>query len=112
MPEVYQIKNQSAMYFLTLRVVFWLDAFTHKVYRDILIDLLTFCRKNKGLEVFGYVIMSNQVHLVVRSKKAMLLDTLHDMKKFTACQIIDEIDFLNNCKSEDFCPTQRSQRPC
>jgi len=25
MPEAYQIKDQSAMYFLTFQVVFWLD---------------------------------------------------------------------------------------
>jgi len=39
MPEAYQIKDQHAVYFLTLQVVFWLDVFTRKTYRDIFIEI-------------------------------------------------------------------------
>ncbi len=100
MPEAYQIKDQSAMYFLTFQVVFWLDIFTRRDYRDVFIDSLVFCRKNKQLEVYGYVIMSNHVHLILQSKNAKLSDTIRDMKKYTATQIIDRIENGNESRKK------------
>lgn len=100
MPEAYQIKNQYALYFLTLQVVFWLDVFTRKEYRDVFIDSLVFCRKHKSLEVFAYVIMSNHVHLMVRSQSGKLSDTIRDLKKFTAKTIIDSIKNENESRKK------------
>ena len=92
MPTGYQIKDQSALYFLTLQVVYWADIFTRQVYRDIVVDSLDFCRKNKGLEVYAWVIMSNHVHLIVRSKVNRLSDTLRDFKRHTSKRIIEKIE--------------------
>ena len=57
MPTGYQIENQSNAYFLTFQVVFWVDIFTRQTYRDIVIDSLKYCQKEKGLEIFSWVIM-------------------------------------------------------
>ncbi len=92
MGDAWKIKDQFALYFLTLRVVFWLDVFTRKSHRDIIIDSLNFCRKNKNLEVFAYVIMSNHIHLIVRSKNGTLSDTVRDFKKYTANHILELIN--------------------
>ncbi len=91
MPTGYQIKDQSAIYFVTFQVVQWADIFTRQVYRDIVIDSLNYCRKNKGLEIFAYVIMSNHVHLVVRSKNENLSDIIRDLKRHTSKLIMDTI---------------------
>lgn len=91
MPDAYQIKDQNAMYFLTFQVVSWLDVFSRKSYKDIFIGSLNYCRKNKGLEVFAFVMMTNHVHLILRSKCGKLSDTIRDLKKFTTNTIIDEI---------------------
>ncbi len=45
MPTGYQIKGQEAAYYLTFQVVFWIDIFTRKVYRDIIIDSLKYCQQ-------------------------------------------------------------------
>jgi hypothetical protein len=45
MPTGYQIKDQEAAYYLTFQVVFWIDIFTRKVYRDIIIDSLKYCQQ-------------------------------------------------------------------
>ena len=45
------------MSYLTLTVVDWANVFTRKEYRDILIESLRHCQKQKGLEVFAYVII-------------------------------------------------------
>ncbi|RLD87139.1 MAG: transposase, partial [Bacteroidetes bacterium] len=65
MSEAWKIRDQHALYFLTMRVVFWLDVFTRQAYRDIIIESLQYCREKKHLEVFAYVVMSNHLHLIV-----------------------------------------------
>jgi len=98
MSEAWKIRDQHALYFLTLQVVFWLDVFTRKVYRDIILESLQFCRKNKNLEIFAYVIMSNHIHLIVRSKNGTLSDTIRDFKKYTATSILNEINMKHESR--------------
>ncbi|MFP5041356.1 REP-associated tyrosine transposase [Parasediminibacterium sp. JCM 36343] len=89
MPQGYQIYNQQAAYFLTFQVVEWVDVFTRPAYKNIVTDCFNFCRKNKGLQLFGYVIMTNHVHLIARAKEScQLSDIVRDFKKFTANQIL------------------------
>jgi putative transposase len=52
-----QIRNQSVLYYLTFQIVQWADLFTRQIYRDMIIESLLYCQKNKGLEVYAYVIM-------------------------------------------------------
>lgn len=91
MPTGYQIKDQEAAHYLTFQIVFWVDVFTRRTYRDILIDSLRYCQKNKGLEIYAFVIMSNHIHLLVRSQTGELSDTVRDIKKYTSKQIIQKI---------------------
>lgn len=92
MPTGYQIKDQSSPYYITLQVVKWIDIFTRKKYRDIFIESMKYCQKEKKLEVYCYVIMSNHIHLIVRSGIDDLSGTLRDLKKYTSKQIVKEID--------------------
>lgn len=87
----YQIRDQHGIYFITCTVVDWVDVFTRKIYRDIVIDSLNYCCCNKGLSIFAYVIMSNHIHLIIRSDAGHLSDTLRDFKRFTAVNIINAI---------------------
>ena len=87
----YQIKEQDKLYYLTFQVVYWIDIFTRKRYRDILIESLKYSQENKGLEIFAYVVMSNHVHLIVRSDTENLSQTIGDIKKFTSKKIINSI---------------------
>ncbi|MFT5986475.1 MAG: putative transposase, partial [Planctomycetota bacterium] len=48
MPTGYQIINQGNAHFLTLQIVSWVDIFTRKVYKDIIVDALNYCIKHKG----------------------------------------------------------------
>ena len=87
----YQIKEQDKLYYLTFQVVYWIDIFTRKRYRDILIDSLKYSQENKGLEIFAYVIMSNHVHLIARSNTENLSQTIGDIKKFTSKKIVSSV---------------------
>jgi REP element-mobilizing transposase RayT len=94
----YQIKDQHALHYVTLQVVYWVDLFTRKTYRDIIIDSLHYCQQEKGLELYAYVIMSNHIHLVVRSETNDLSDILRDFKKFTSKKIIDTIEEITESR--------------
>ena len=87
----YQIKDQSALYFLTFQVVQWADIFTRKIYRDIIIDSFKYCSNQKGLEIYAYVIMSNHVHLLARSTKEDLSGTIRDFKRHTSNRILEAV---------------------
>lgn len=96
----YQIVDQRAPYFLTFQIVDWIDVFTRKIYKDILIDSFKYSIENKGLQIFAYVIMSNHVHLIANSVNGNLSDIVRDIKKFTSKQIIITIDNLPESRRE------------
>ena len=87
----YRIRNKCLPYFLTLTVVEWVDVFTKKCYREILMDSLQYCQKQKDLLIHSYCLMSNHVHLILSAKNNNLSDLLRDFKTFTAKKIISSI---------------------
>lgn len=93
----YIVRNQYALHFLTFTVVDWVDVFTRKIYRDIVLDSFKYCQEQKGLILKGYVVMSNHIHLLAQSKEGKLSDSIRDFKKFTAQMILKQM--LNNGES-------------
>ena len=91
MKEGYVIRDQEKPHFLTCTIVDWVDVFTRKIYRDIVIDCFKYCIKNKGMILYGFVIMSNHIHLIVQHKNGKLSDLIRDFKKFTATQILAKL---------------------
>ena len=87
----YKIRNQAAIHFLTFAVVEWVDVFTRKDYRDIVLDSIRFCQAEKGLLLHCWCMMSNHVHLIASAKHENLSDVLGDFKKFTSKKIIEAI---------------------
>ena len=100
MPTGYQIKNQEGVYYLTFQIVYWIDVFTRKDYRDIIIDSLIYCQKEKGLEIYAYVIMSNHIHIIVRSRNGDLSGVVRDFKKFTSKKIAEAINDNQESRKE------------
>ena len=93
----HKIVNQNHIHFITPTIVGWLDVFSRKIYRDIIIESLSYCRKEKGLNIHAYVIMTNHLHLVVSAKEGYKLsDIIRDFKSYTAKRIIEEM--LHNPK--------------
>lgn len=90
--EGYIIRDQSKAHFITATVVDWVDVFSRKAYRDCIIESLDFCIKNKGMILYGFVIMSNHIHLIIQSDKNKLSDLIRDFKKFTAKSILHKIE--------------------
>ena len=92
MSTKYKFNNPQELYFVTLTIRHWIDVFTRREYKDIIVENLDFCVKNKGLEIFAWCIMTNHLHLIVRAKESFLLqDILRDFKKHTSKTIINAI---------------------
>jgi len=58
----FRIRNQYHAHFVTFSVVGWVDVFTRRECRDILIENLKHCIAHKGMLLYGFVIMSNHFH--------------------------------------------------
>ena len=99
MSEKYKFHNKEGIYFVILTVVHWIDLFTSKDYKHIIINVLQHCQKEKNLKVYAYVIMPSHLHLIV-SSTASLSDTLRDFKKHTSKAIIKEIKQINESRAE------------
>jgi REP element-mobilizing transposase RayT len=96
MGYAYRIGDGGAVYFITCIVNKWVDVFTRKMYTDIVVDSLNYCAENKGLIIYGYVLMSNHVHLLLQAKEENLSDVLRDFKKFTSQTIIRTVEENKN----------------
>ncbi len=91
MKEGYIIRDQAKIHFITATIIDWVDVFTKNTYKDIIIDCLAYCIKEKGMLLYGYVIMSNHIHLILQSKTGRLSDLIRDFKKFTSKNILEKI---------------------
>jgi REP element-mobilizing transposase RayT len=87
----HKIRNKEDIHFVTFAVVEWVDVFTRKEYKDIVIESLKHCQKERGLQIHSWCIMSNHLHLVVSAKQGDTSDILRDFKKFTSKEIIKAI---------------------
>ena len=84
----YVIDDQQEFYFVTFTTVNWIDAFIRDTYRQIFINSVKFCQKEKGLKVGAWVIMTSHVHMVLGTNgDNNLEDIIRDMKSFTSGQI-------------------------
>lgn len=91
MSRNYKFHNQEFPYFVTFTVVKWIDVFTRIEYRDILVESLKYCIKNKGLKLYAWVIMSNHVHLIIGTNDKPMQDILRDIKRHTSKTILKAI---------------------
>jgi REP element-mobilizing transposase RayT len=89
MSQGYQIYDQNKLYFLTFQIVQWVDVFTRNEYKEIIASSFDYCRKNKGLELYACLIMTNHMHLIARAKESFAYLILFViLKKFTAHQLL------------------------
>ncbi len=87
----YRKTYEGNTYFITLTVVDWVDIFSRREYSEVIIESLGFSQKNKGLEIYSYVIMTNHLHLIVSREKGKIGDWVRDFKTFTSKKIVELI---------------------
>jgi len=93
MSRKYKFIDKEGIYFVSFAVVGWIDIFTRKEYKNIVIDSMEFCKKEKGMILYAYVIMTNHIHLLIGKSKEEIdfSDILRDIKKYTSMQLLKMI---------------------
>ena len=92
MSDRYLITDQFAPYFITMTIVEWIDIFTRKEQKLLIIDSLKYCQQNKGLLIYGWCLMPSHLHIIgVAGGEVGMSDILRDFKKFTSKAIIKQI---------------------
>lgn len=86
----YKINHQQGIYFLTFSIINWVDVFTRKSYKDLIVENLNHCVKTKNLKIYAWVIMSNHLHLIV-SHENNLSGVIRDFKGYTSKLMIRSI---------------------
>ncbi|MFD0863372.1 transposase [Sungkyunkwania multivorans] len=103
MSRNYKFHNPEGLYFVSFAVVNWLDVFTRNGYKDILLDSLSFCQLEKGMEIVAWCIMTNHVHLIFRVTNGTRPElVLGDLKRFTSKAIVNAIKENQRESRKDF----------
>ncbi len=102
MSRNYKFHNPEGIYFVSFAVVEWLDVFTRNEYKNIVLKSLEYSRKEKGMEIFAWCIMTNHIHLIFRSIKGQKPELLlGDIKRYTSKAIVKAIkDNLKESRKE------------
>lgn len=91
MSRKYKFHEKDGAYFISFATVFWIDVFTRIEYFNIIIESLNYCRKNKGMSIFGYCIMPSHIHLIFRSEEGKPSELIRDFKGYTARSLLQTI---------------------
>jgi REP element-mobilizing transposase RayT len=62
----------------------WIDVFIRSEYREILLKSWRYCQKEKGLEIYGWVIMTSHAHMIIGINDRALDKIVGDMKSYTS----------------------------
>lgn len=97
----YKIRNPNGIHYVTFTIVGWIDVFSREIYKEILIKNLDYCMKNKGLELYAYVFMTNHIHLIIsKNGNTKQEDIIRDFKKFTSKEIVKTIKSISESRRE------------
>ncbi|HNP18601.1 MAG TPA: transposase [Fulvivirga sp.] len=91
MSRNYKFYNKEGLYFVSFATVYWLDIFVRDLYFDLIIKSLDYCRKQKGMEIYAYCIMTSHIHLIFRAKESNPSVLMKEMKTYTSKKLQEAI---------------------
>ncbi len=78
---------------MTGTVVNWLPLFITAPRFDILVEALAYCRKEKALQIYAWVILDTHFHAILSAPD--LSRVLADLKRHTARRLIEQLEEEN-----------------
>ena len=79
----YQIFENNAPHFLTSTIVNWIPLFTRQQTVKIILDALAYRQQERGLKIYGYVILENHMHWIAQAEN--LKKEIHSFKSWQNC---------------------------
>jgi len=92
MSRKYKFVDNTGAYFISFATVYWIDVLTRDEYFQNIVESLDYCRKNKGMEIYGYCIMPSHIHLIFRSENGDPSGIIRDFKGFTSRKMLKTIE--------------------
>jgi putative transposase len=91
-------------FFVTTTIVHFVNIFSDYRFFQILIDNIKHYQKKYKFKVIAYVIMPSHFHWIVEvnPKYGTISDIMRDLKKYSAWDILEEIDKTDNHLSKIF----------
>src|SRR5664279_4714255 len=87
MSHKYKFHDTDKLYFISCATVHWIDVFIREKYNHIILDSWIHCQEKRGLEIYGWCIMTSHVHMIIGGKQDKLEDIIRDMKKHTSSEL-------------------------
>ena len=87
MSRKYKFHDNDKLYFISFAVVNWIDVFIRDEYREIIIESWKHCQQNKGLQIYGWCIMTSHVHMIIGTSNKKLDEIVGEMKSYTSTQL-------------------------
>lgn len=91
MSRNYKFHNPEGLYFISFSTVYWLDIFVRELYSDCIVNNLNYCVAKKGMEIYGWCLMTSHIHLIFKSTQQKPEELIRDFKSFTAKELISLI---------------------
>jgi REP element-mobilizing transposase RayT len=92
MSDQYKATDPDKAYFITTTIVDWIDLFTRKSMKDVIVDSLRYCQKEKGLIIYAWCLMPSHLHIICSSDtEKTISEIIRDFKKHTARELIKTI---------------------
>lgn len=77
--------------------------FVRSEYKYILVESINYCVENKGLVVYGWVIMTSHVHLIIGTKQEPMQNIVRDLKKLHQKQLYKQFVKMQEKVGENGC---------
>lgn len=84
MSRKYKFKDGDELYFVSFAVINWIDLFIRNEYKNIMLDTWRYCCENKGMELYGWCIMSSHIHMIIGSHGDAPENIMRDMKRYSS----------------------------
>ncbi len=91
MSRKFKFHDPDSIYFISFATIHWISLFIRLEYKLIMLESWRYCQKEKGLDIYAWIIMPNHIHMIVGSHSNKLEDTVRDMKSFTSRKIKERI---------------------
>ena len=91
MSTKYKFHDQSQLYFVTFSTINWIDLFIRNEYKQIMLDSWKHCQAKKGLEIYGWCIMTSHIHMIIGTHGENLENIIRDMKRHTSIALRDAL---------------------
>src|ERR1700759_5601003 len=91
MSRKYKFRDNGQIYFISFSVVFWIDVFIRNEYRQILLECFKVSQREKGLEIYSWIIMPSHVHMIVGSTGQPMPKIIGEMKNYSSRKLREAI---------------------